>query len=194
MAAIVLLVLKASIILSVFAIGLKASFRDVTYLFRWPGQLLRAFLSMGIIMPLVALLLVLQFDLHPAVQIALVTISVSPIPPIFPNKALKAGGRENYTIGLLVASAAFSVIVIPLAMKVFERIVDTPLRMPPSTVAATVATTIFLPRFWCAPVDCADGFPTARGWSASGRRSPCGWSAGRKCRRRPAPGNTIRRA
>lgn len=145
MTAIILLVLKASIMLSVFAIGLKASFRDVTYMFRWPGQLARAFLSMAVIMPLFALVLILKFDLHPAVQIALLTISVSPIPPIFPNKALKTGSRENYVIGLLVASAAFSVIVIPLAMELFERIVDTPLRMPASTVAVTVATTIFLP-------------------------------------------------
>lgn len=145
MTAIILLVLKVSIMLSVFAIGLKASFRDVTYMFRWPGQLVRAFLSMAVIMPLLALLLILKFDLHPAVQIALLAISVSPIPPIFPNKGLKAGGRENYVIGLLVASAAFSVIVIPLAMELFARISDIPLRMPASTVAVTVATTIFLP-------------------------------------------------
>ncbi len=145
MTSIILLVLKGSIILSVFAIGLKASFRDVTYFFRWPGQLVRAFLSMGVLMPLFALALILLFDLHPAVQIALFAISVSPIPPIFPNKALKAGGRENYTIGLLVTSAAFSVIVIPVAMEMLERIVHIPMGMQPRTVAGVVLTTIFLP-------------------------------------------------
>lgn len=145
MTAIILLVLKGSIILSVFAIGLKASFRDVTYFSRWPGQLARAFLSMGVIMPLFALTLILLFDLHPAVQIALFAISVSPIPPIFPNKALKAGGRENYTIGLLVTSALCSVIVIPVAMEILERIAGIPLQMRARTVAAVIATTIFLP-------------------------------------------------
>jgi BASS family bile acid:Na+ symporter len=145
MAAIVLLVLKASIVLSVFAIGLKASFRDVTYFFRWPGQLVRAFLAMGVLMPLFALALILLFDLHPAVQIALFAISVSPIPPIFPNKALKAGGRENYTIGLLVTSAACSVIVIPVAVELLERVVHIPMQMRARTVAMVVATTVFLP-------------------------------------------------
>ena len=145
MTAIILLVLKGSIILSVFAIGLKASFRDVTYFFRWPGQLARAFLSMGVLVPLFALSLILLFDLHPAVKVALFAISVSPIPPIFPNKALKAGGRENYTIGLLVTSAAFSVIVIPVAMEILERIVGIPMQVRERTVAGVVATTIFLP-------------------------------------------------
>ncbi len=145
MAAIVLLVLKASIILSVFAIGLKATFADAIFLFRRPDQLARAWLSMSVVMPLFALTLVLLFNLHPAIQIALLAISVSPIPPIFPNKAFKAGGEENYTIGLLVGTAVVSVIVIPVAMELFERIVGIPLQMRARTVAWTVLTTIFLP-------------------------------------------------
>ena len=40
---VILLVLKASIMLAVFAIGLKATFADATFLIRRPGQLLRAF-------------------------------------------------------------------------------------------------------------------------------------------------------
>jgi hypothetical protein len=49
--AVVLLVLKASIILSVFAIGLKATFADATFLFRRPGHLIRALVSMNVLMP-----------------------------------------------------------------------------------------------------------------------------------------------
>src|SRR6476661_5819547 len=118
---IILLVLKASIMLAVFAIGLKATFADATFLFRRPGQLLRAFLSMNVLMPLVALALGAPFDLHPAIKIALVVMSVSPTPPMLPNKALKAGGTGAYTIGLLVAAAVLSIIVIPLSMAVFQR-------------------------------------------------------------------------
>jgi BASS family bile acid:Na+ symporter len=91
---VILLVLKASIMLAVFAIGLQATFADATFLFRRPGQLLRAFLSMNVLMPLVALAIAAPFDLHPAVKIALVVISVSPTPPIFPKKAHKAGGKD----------------------------------------------------------------------------------------------------
>jgi bile acid:Na+ symporter, BASS family len=142
---IILLALKASIILSVFAIGLKATFRDATFLFRRPRDLLRALLSMNVLMPLVALALGAAFTLHPAVEIAIVAISVSPIPPILPNKALKAGGREDYTIGLLVATGLLSIFVIPISMKAVETIIGVSLAMQPQSVAPVVFMTILLP-------------------------------------------------
>ena len=145
MTAIILLVLKASIILSVFAIGLKATFADATSLFRHPGHLFRALLSMNVLMPLTALAIGAPFNLHPAVKIALVVISVSPIPPVLPNKALKAGGKDDYTIGLLVATPVVSIILIPITIAIFEKITDVSLALPARSVAVLVFTTILAP-------------------------------------------------
>ena len=145
MTAVLLLLLKLSIILSVFAIGLKATFGDATFLFRRPGQLIRALLAMNVLMPLTALAVAAPFDLHPAVKIALVVIAVSPTPPVLPRKALKAGGTEAYTIGLLVAAAALSVAVIPLGMEIFERLTGVSLVMRAGAVATLVLTTILTP-------------------------------------------------
>jgi BASS family bile acid:Na+ symporter len=143
--AVILLVLKVSIMLSVFAIGLKATFAEATFLFRRPSQLFRAFLSMNVLMPLVALALAMPFDLHPAVKIALVVISVSPTPPIFPKKAHKAGGKDEYDIGLLVAAAVLAVILIPITLEILEKITGVPLAMPAVSVALLVLTTILAP-------------------------------------------------
>ena len=145
MTTVILLVLKASIIVSVFAIGLKATFADATFLFRRPGHLVRALLSMNVLMPLTALAVGAPFDLHPAVKIALVVIAVSPMPPILPNRALKAGGTKAYTIGLLVAAATLSIVVIPLSMEMFACLTGLPLVMPAGAVAALVLTTILAP-------------------------------------------------
>jgi len=142
---VILLVLKVSIMLSVFAIGLKATFAEATFLFRRPGHLLRAFLSMNVLMPLVALVLAAPFDLHPAVKIALVVISVSPTPPIFPKKAHKAGGKDEYDIGLLVEAAVLAVILIPITLEILEKITGIPLAMPALSVALLVLTTILAP-------------------------------------------------
>lgn len=139
------LLIKISITLSVFAIGLKASFSDATYLFRKPALLARALLSMNVIMPLFALILGMTLALNAPVRIALVALSVSPIPPIFPNKALKAGGEENYTIGLLVATAVLSIVFIPLTMEIFERVSGYTLQMRASEVAILVLTSVLLP-------------------------------------------------
>src|SRR5258705_1638612 len=143
--ALILPVLKMSIVLSVFALGLKATFADATYLFRHPRELGRAFLSMNVLMPLLAVALVMTFSLHPAVKIALVALAVSPVPPFFPKKAIKVGGKDDYSVGLLVATAVLAIAVIPLTMEIFERIGSLPLQMPARSVAALVLTTVLVP-------------------------------------------------
>ena len=143
--ALVLLLIKLSIILSVFAIGLKATLADTIYLFRCPAKLLRAFLSLFVIMPLFALLIDATFDLNAPVKIALVALAVSPLPPILPNKALKSGGSEDYTIGLLTAASVLSVVVIPLTMELVERISGVPLQMRARDVAAMVFSSVLVP-------------------------------------------------
>ena len=141
----ILLVLKISIVLSVLAIGLNVSFSDTAYLFRKPGLLGKALLSMYVIMPVVALALVMLSDLNPAVKVALVTLSVSPIPPILPNKEFKAGGSANYTIGLLVATGLLAIVITPLILEVFQRVSGRELGMPMCTIAMQVLATILVP-------------------------------------------------
>jgi BASS family bile acid:Na+ symporter len=141
----ILLVLKISILLNVLALGLEATLADATFLFRRPRRLVRALLSMNVLMPLVALLLAVTFALKPAVKIALVALSVSPVPPLFPKKALKAGAKENYTFGLLFAMAVLAIVVIPITMEIFERVVGTPLQMSVGLVAKLVFTTVLAP-------------------------------------------------
>ena len=89
--AIVILTLNISIVLFVFSFGMKATLADATFLFRRPDKLLSALVSMYMAMPLFAVVVAQAFDLPPAVKIALVAFSVSPIPPLVPNKALIGG-------------------------------------------------------------------------------------------------------
>src|SRR5271157_3925548 len=77
----ILLALKASIPLSVFAIGLGSRFDDALYLLRRPALLVPSVLAMNVVMPLVAATMAWAFDLPGAVEISLVALAVSPIPP-----------------------------------------------------------------------------------------------------------------
>jgi BASS family bile acid:Na+ symporter len=142
---VILLALKTSIGLSVLALGLNATLSDATSMFRRPADLIRAFVSMNVAMPLFAIAMAMMFDIHQAVKIALVTLSVSPVPPLFPRKALEQGGRQNYIVGLLVAMALLAIVVIPIAMEVFERLFGMPLQMTARPVAVLVSKTILAP-------------------------------------------------
>jgi BASS family bile acid:Na+ symporter len=88
--ALILLVLKTSIALDTLGLGLGATFDDTTSLFRRPADLLRAFVSMNVVMPLFALALAMTFSLHPAVKIALVALSVSPRASVVPAQSAQS--------------------------------------------------------------------------------------------------------
>jgi len=141
----ILFVLKASILLNVFAIGLKAGVHDATYMFRRPGKLAKALLAMNILMPMFAVAFVLAFHLKHAVEVALVALAVSPVPPILPRKLRKAGATESDTIGLLVAVGFMAIVFVPAAMEILERVFHVPLRMTFASVAALIFVTIILP-------------------------------------------------
>jgi bile acid:Na+ symporter, BASS family len=141
----IVLTVKLSIILSVMALGLRATLGDATHVLRSPRALGRAFLSMNVVLPIAAVVIVRAFDLHPAVKMALVALSVSPVPPILPGKALKAGGSQSYTIGLLTAMAVLSIVTVPLALELLQTAFSLPLDMPVASVALVVSFTVLLP-------------------------------------------------
>lgn len=140
-----MLALNASMFLVVFVLGLGATFRSVTYLFRHPGLLLRSILSMNLIMLTFAILVCIWFQPPPAVRIALVGIALSPVPPILPNTQLGAGGASQYVFGLLVGTALTSILVAPLAIELVDRWFGFEAHLPPAKVASIVFVSIVIP-------------------------------------------------
>jgi BASS family bile acid:Na+ symporter len=145
LAELIILAVRVSIFLTVCAFALKASPQDAVYLFRKPGQLARSLLSMNVVMPVFAAVLIAAFDLHPAVKIAMGALSVSPLPPVLPKKGLRSGGKESYTIGLLAAAALLAIVFVPLAVNLLGRIFSIPLALSPGAVARVVLVTVLAP-------------------------------------------------
>jgi BASS family bile acid:Na+ symporter len=145
MTALIVITLKFSIALNIFVLGLSATYRDATHVFRKPNKFLRAFVSMNVIMPLVAVALALVLDLNQAARVILVALSLSPVPPVLPRKALKAGGHENYAVGLLVAASVVAIVFIPLAVELIERVFGVPLQMPALAVATILVPYLLVP-------------------------------------------------
>jgi len=139
------LALTASILLLVFALGLRATAEDATYVLRRPALILRGFLAMGVIVPAVAATLAALFHLARPVEIAMVAMAVSPVPPILPGKQLKLGGRSHYVFGLLVAAALLAVIYVPLAIEVLGWLFRREAHVGAGVVARVVGITVLLP-------------------------------------------------
>src|SRR5262245_46265035 len=140
-----LLVLSASVMMIVFSLGLQSTIQDATYLFRRPKQFLRSMFAMLIFMPVFAGVLVRALDLPPAVEVTMVVLSVSPVPPILPKRQLAAGGTRSYAFGLLVAAALISIVFVPVAMELFGKVFNRPAAISAGTIARIVMVSVIGP-------------------------------------------------
>jgi BASS family bile acid:Na+ symporter len=106
---------------------------------------LRALLSMDVIVPLIAIILASRFAHDPPVKIALVTLALAPLPATFPKKALKAGCKVSYTVGLMVAITLVAIVYIPFALEVIGRQFGIAVQMSPAAIWGLVFWTLLVP-------------------------------------------------
>jgi bile acid:Na+ symporter, BASS family len=138
-------VIKASVALTVFVLGLQVRRDDLLSLFRQPAKLLRALVAMNVIMPVVAVLLGLALDPPPAVKVALVALSLSPVPPALPRRMLEAGGRSHQAFGLLAAAWVVAALLAPVALAMIGRIFERDVHTSPMQVLQVFLITALLP-------------------------------------------------
>ncbi len=134
----VMLALQASILMTVFSFGLRATPSDVLHVFRQPSLLGRSLVAMFAIMPIVALALTSAFALRPSVEIVLVALAISPVPPLLPGRQQKAGGDASFGLGLMMIIGVLSIVIVPLAVDLLARFAVRPLATSPSTIAGIV--------------------------------------------------------
>jgi BASS family bile acid:Na+ symporter len=137
--------LQASILMTLFGFGLQATVADILYLVRRPLLLARSLGAMFLVMPLVAVALAKAFDLRPSVEIALIALSISPIPPLLPGKETKGGGHASFALGLMAIVGLLSIAVVPIGANVLGRSFGIPFKMPVATIAYVVLVTTLLP-------------------------------------------------
>jgi bile acid:Na+ symporter, BASS family len=143
--ALILLALQVSVFCTVFGFGLDTTASDMLYVIRRPGLLARSLIAMFVIMPAVAVALATTFEFRHVVEVALVALSISPVPPLLPRREGQAGGRRPYGLGLMALLALLSIVLVPVALEVLKRIAHHPLEMSSSAVARVVLETALAP-------------------------------------------------
>jgi BASS family bile acid:Na+ symporter len=139
------LILQASIFLTVLGLGLTATWQDAVYLLQNQKLLLRAVLSMNVVMPTVAAIIATSFFLPFEVKVALVALAVSPVPPIIQKKQITAGGRRQYVVGLLVAMSVLAIVLVPLTVVILNRVFGRAAAIGPATVSKIMLMTVLAP-------------------------------------------------
>lgn len=169
----IVLALQVAIIGTVFGLGLRATLDDLLYVVRRPGLLIRSVLAVLVVMPMLVVVFVKVFDLRTTVEVVLVALALSPVPPLLPRKEEKAGGLPSFGLGLMLVLALGAIAAIPLSAAVLDRVFERPISMQPGAIARIVVTMVLVPllagmvmrRFaprW------ADGLDKPMSWIANG--------------------------
>ena len=145
LAELVVLVLKVSIAMMVFSVGLGTRPSELTTLLRVPAKLVGSLVSMNLVMLAIALALALLLPLHHAVKVVLIALALSPVPPILPRKLIRAGGGHDYVMALLFSASVFAIFWIPFAAVVLNRFFPADIRIPPLAIARLVSMTVLGP-------------------------------------------------
>lgn len=141
----VVIALHFSHMLTVYAVGLEATLQDGTYLFRRPGQLLRIIIAMNVVMPALVIFAIQAVRLVPAVEIALVALAVSPVPPLLLERAHSAKCEPGYVTALLVSSCCLAPIMVPAGVAMASLLHGRAPDIVPARVLPEVATGVIAP-------------------------------------------------
>jgi BASS family bile acid:Na+ symporter len=144
MTATLLLLLKASVGVIIFSIGMDSTVKDAGHLLKRPGLLLRSVLAMYILVPLAAFVLVKLLTLAPGVEIGLLVLAASAGAPLLPRKLLRIGDGA-YIFSLVLASSVLAIFVVPAWLALLGPHFGSPLEVAPAQVALVLAKSFLLP-------------------------------------------------
>lgn len=139
-----LILLKISVTVIIFGIGLDSAPRDAIRLFRHPALLLRSLLAMYVLVPLVAVVLVKMLTLSPGVEAGLLVLAVSSGAPLLPRKLLGIGDGA-YIFSLVVISSVLAVVLVPLWLALLGPMFPRLPSLAPERTAVVLAGSFFLP-------------------------------------------------
>ena len=137
--------LKCSIMLTLFGFGMQASRDDLLHFVRRPRLLAQALFAMFVVMPVLAIVMTRPFAFNSPVSIALIALSISPVPPLLPKKITKSSGNSLNGLGLMATAAVFSIAFVPLATYLIGKYLDRPFSMRPAVVAQLILLSVILP-------------------------------------------------
>ena len=139
--------LTISVFLAVLGIGTQVALADLYSLLRQPRRLIRSLFAMYVLAPVITVVVCRLFALHPAMIVALVTLTVAPVGALFSQAMLPlvTPGRAAYARGLFFASTVLSVVLTPLVVEVIQAIRGADIHISPISIAEIVVGSVLLP-------------------------------------------------
>lgn len=137
-------VLKASVAVLIFALGLGSAPGDLLYLWRRPALLLRSLGAMYVLVPLAAFAFARLLPLGSGVKAALLVLAVSAGAPLLPRKVSKLGSGA-YAFSLVVVSSLLAIVLVPAWVALMSHRFGSDLEISAGAVATVIGKAFLLP-------------------------------------------------
>jgi BASS family bile acid:Na+ symporter len=128
-----------------FAVGLQATPAAAVFLVRAWRLGLRAFVAMFVVMPALTVVGLYVVRQAPPVNAALLTLSCAPMLPALHFLLQRVGAETRYRVGLEVAAALASLVVLPVVFWIVTRIAPVVVHVDLAKMIGTLLKGLFLP-------------------------------------------------
>ena len=127
-------------------IGVNETFEQLISLWRRSAVLLRSLFAVIVLVPVVVIVLLLAFDLPPAVATGMALLAAAPGAPLTTTRTKIAGADLTYVSSLQLALAMLAVVATPVWLAIYYALFDLTIEtIGPIDVASQVARVTFLP-------------------------------------------------
>jgi BASS family bile acid:Na+ symporter len=141
-----LLLLKSSIGVLIFAVGMTATGDDILHLWRRPVLLVKSVIAMYLVMPIAAAVMTRLFDLPAGTELALVILAICAGAPLLPKKLIKFGGNPSFVFSLIVTTSLLAIVTVPASLQILAaNITFDTTGVTPAHVARVILKTFLLP-------------------------------------------------
>jgi predicted Na+-dependent transporter len=142
---VVTLAAVATVFLVMFSLGLASKAGDLRWALGRPGLVVRALLTVLVIVPAIAIVVTRLLGLPRSVQIALVVMAICPGAPVALRRSLDAGSHHSFATALQLMMALLAIVTMPLTIALLNPLYAGHAVVSPWEVARQVFTAQLLP-------------------------------------------------
>jgi BASS family bile acid:Na+ symporter len=141
----ILIAAIVSLVMTMLCAGMGGIAGDRTYLSCRRGLLVRSLVAMLVLQPAFAVWLCYAFALPASVKLALLGLTIAPMPPILPSALMKVRGSRSFEVALSFVVALASIATVPISLWGFSLFVGAPVRIDFVRVGWLIVLNIALP-------------------------------------------------
>jgi bile acid:Na+ symporter, BASS family len=134
-----------SVFAFVFSRGLGTRIDDLGYFSTRYELIVRSFLSVDILVPLITIAVIYLVSPSRATAIGLILLAAAPVAPLVSKNVSKAGGKLDYAMSLQVLLASLAVVTTPVVLYLLSRATGITMNIDPLAVARSVGLSVLLP-------------------------------------------------